>query len=189
MGIWSKIKNTIDKIRSRKLRGRHIRLARSLGSYSTYWSPGISAPEMLRKLQQEVKDEGWKIVHKPRFGPNIFTRPTTAIGNTVFLGVGFDDLQTVRKVEILDHELNHLRYYSGGLSLSIPAFISVYVADARYRWAVEVAAKAGELATRQFMGGHVNLRSEANALVRFYRLGKIRGVTAETYKFLSTPLK
>ncbi len=179
MNIW----NTIKKIRARKLRRRHVDVAHRLTAHNTHWPSDISPEKMLEELLKEVQVEGWKLIHKPRLGPDILTRPTTAIWNTVFLGVGYAKLSTRGRVELLEHELNHLRYYTYELSVSFPMFLAQYAVDARYRWAVEASAKFGELLTRKFLGRRISLRDEVDSFIRFYRLGDIRGVKKRTHKY------
>jgi hypothetical protein len=178
------IKSIVKRVKSRRLRKSDIKFADRIHlKHRSVWA-GCPVEEMLKDLTGYARKKGWRIFEKPEVGVPGFSRPSTALRRTILLGHGFWDYSASRRLSIFEHEVNHVRYYE---TVNFAWFLARYVTSARYRWAVEIAAKASQLRMSIAAAGTVGpggIGSEARNFVRFYRLKSVKGVTSATFDFL-----
>ncbi len=121
-----------------RLRAKDITFARSPEYLDPYLSVSRGArtrEKIIQHATAELHELGYKL--KKKKGPKGWKakRMSTTLWRTVWLGVNWDSKSPHEQAATLMHELVHARQYRG-----IKRFLPRYVADSRFRFAVETHA-------------------------------------------------
>ena len=118
-----------------KLRSKDLTLARSSKLLSSTLKKRHNAEYLITHATSELKKLGYRLRLKK--GPSGWKskRMTTALRKTIWLGVGWASRPAVDRAATLMHELVHARQYR-----YYTAFLARYIADSRFRFAMEAQA-------------------------------------------------
>ena len=139
-----------------RIRSKDRKLAKSSKLLSSTLNKHHSAEWLIAHATSELKKLGYTI--RIKNGPSNWKakRMTTALRKTIWLGVGWAKKRDVDQAATLMHELVHARQYR-----YYTAFLTRYVADARFRWAMETQAY------RETIRAHRSMRFSESSVKKY----------------------
>lgn len=129
------------------LKTKHIRLAKDPLCLSPFLDKSRRPEHVAEHARQQLRQLGYTLRRKR--GPSGWKtkRMSTTLRRVVWLGVNFDERAPIDQAALLMHELCHarqMRVYS--------RFLARYIADSRFRWAMEAQAYRESVRAMRSMG-------------------------------------